>query len=130
MILLWFVIGMMIAFGIARYNKSNKLFWQLALAFVFGYAANVMYNRVFDDKQDSEDVVQMCPMQNPVIEQCTTNLVYINSNMEPVKVTAFNFASQDFTFDDHSINTIPSEVFGRTRDQPINTLIKPPEELT
>lgn len=38
MFVLWFIIGIILIFGIARYNESNKLFWTLFASFVGAFA--------------------------------------------------------------------------------------------
>lgn len=130
MILLWFVLGMLLAFAIARYNKSNKLFWQLALSFVLGYALTVMYTRTFSERS-SDNLTQVCPTQVPVVTSGNTLYLLTDAcDMTSVKVTAFEPVSQVYTPTECEGVAISSEVFGRTRDQPILTITQPPECLT
>lgn len=131
MILLWFILGMALAFGIARYNKSNKLFWQLAISFILGYAATVMVTRTIGNERSSENLVQVCPTQMPTVVS-GNSIVYLlaDTSLTPTKVTALKSAVQAFTPEEHESSAISSEVFGRTRDQPTKTLTKPPECLT
>ena len=131
MILLWFLSGMLLAFGIARYNKSSKLFWQLALSFTLGYAATVMVTRTINSKErSSEDLVQVCPTQIPSVVANNPALFQTTAVMVPSKVTDLESAGQVFTPGQHEVFTISSKVYGRTRDQPQLTLLKPPECLT
>ena len=39
MALFWFICGILLICGIARYNESNKLFWTLLVSFVGTFAA-------------------------------------------------------------------------------------------
>lgn len=66
MILLWFVLATLLAFGIARFNKSNKLFWVLFISFIFGIAGGSIAHRFFttsNSKQSKNYLTQVCPMQ-------------------------------------------------------------------
>ena len=130
MILLWFLSGILLAFGIARYNKSNKLFWQLAFCLTLGYAATIMVNRTFGSKErSSDDLVQVCPTQMPSVVISAPALSQITSVLAPSKVTDLNSAVQVFTPEEHEVLTASSKVYGRTRDQPLSTLTQPPECL-
>lgn len=62
MILLWCLLGISLAFGIARYNQSNKLFWILFTSFVIGIAGASVYNKLTNDQSETESV-QVCPTQ-------------------------------------------------------------------
>ena len=131
MILLWFVIGILLAFGIARYNESNKLFWQLVLAFVLGYATTVMIDRSVNGRERSSvNLVQVCPTQMPNVVS-GSSIVYLlaDTAVAPTKVTALESVVQESTPDKHENDTIPSMVSERTRDQPIQIIIQPPECL-
>ena len=46
MILIYFVLGFLLALGIARYNQSNKLFWTLFMSFVLGIAGGSIYQKL------------------------------------------------------------------------------------
>lgn len=130
MILLWFVLGILLALAIARYNRSQKLFWQLALSFVLGYALTVMCTRTFSERS-SDNLTQVCPTQVSVVTSGNTLcLLTDDCNMTSVKVTAFEPVSQVYTPDECEKIAIPSKVFGRTRDQPLLTITQPPECLT
>lgn len=132
MILLWFFFGILLAFGIARYNESNKLFWQLAVSFIIGYATTVMVTRTINgSERSSENLVQVYPTQMLTVapgSDITYQLTGITAT--PTKVTALKSAVQVFMPEEHKISTISSKVFGRTRDQPISIITQPPECLT
>jgi hypothetical protein len=64
MTLLAFVATIAAIVGIARYNESDKLFWQLLIAFVGSYAAaSVVYNIAEDKKQDNVVMINEAPTQ-------------------------------------------------------------------
>lgn len=62
MILLWCLLGISLAFGIARYNQSNKLFWILFTSFVLGIAGASVYHKITDNQSEAESA-QVCPTQ-------------------------------------------------------------------
>lgn len=126
--LIYFLAGILLAYGIARYNESNKLFWQLTLLFILGYAGVVLCTRALgNDERNGEGSTQVCTTQMPVIAQASTDLFSLvgTDGMAPKTVTALHSAIQ-YTLDEKESNPIPSEVYGRTRDQPPITLLKPP----
>lgn len=126
--LIYFLAGILLAYGIARYNESNKLFWQLTLLFILGYAGVVLCTRALgNDERNGEGSTQVCTTQMPVIAQASTDLFSLvgTDGLAPKTVTALHSAIQ-YTFDEKESNPIPSEVYGRTRDQPTLTLLKPP----
>lgn len=119
--LIYFAAGIALAYGIARYNESNKLFWQLALLFILGYAGVVLCTRAFDNNErNSEDSTQVCTTQMQTIAQAYADLFALaGSNMStPKKVTALQSVVQ-FVPESNESDVIPSEVYGRTRDQPL-----------
>lgn len=62
MALFWFLLGVVIIFGIGRYNESNKLFWVLLLSFVCSFTvASVVLKTTHEERKES--VVQMNPIQ-------------------------------------------------------------------
>lgn len=48
--------------GIARYNKSNKLFWQLIMAFLLGFAAGHMGSTANSVEKKSTKEVSSVPV--------------------------------------------------------------------
>lgn len=54
MTLLMFILGMLLILGIARYNKSNKLFWILFVAFTSCFAGTKLVYGAFSEKEQSE----------------------------------------------------------------------------
>jgi hypothetical protein len=64
--LLSLLIGGLVIAGIARYNKSNKLFWELMMSFLFGFACGHVgksYKAYTDKKPGITVVTAMQPSQ-------------------------------------------------------------------
>lgn len=55
--LLMFFIGITAILLIARYNKSNKLFWVLLLAMLSGFVGGTVAANIGNDKQDNITIV-------------------------------------------------------------------------
>jgi hypothetical protein len=129
MILLWFILGTVLIFGIARYNESNKLFWTLLFAFVMGFAgAKMMLDINGGNEQSNVNLTQVCSTQATVATLNTlpcyiTNVVPQNGKV----VTVQHLVSQGITPALSEKNVILSGISERTRDQPLLKLIKPPE---
>lgn len=127
--LVFFLLGVVLAFAIAKYNESNKLFWQLAGVLTLGYAVTTICTHMVGEKENNENLQKVqVPMSKPsVITGNTCNYNSLAMKMAPAKVTASNSTSQDFTPESKEINVVLSEVYGRTRDQPVLTFTPPPE---
>lgn len=128
MIALWFILGTALILGIARYNESNRLFWILLFAFIMGFAGTKMIlDTCHRGKQSNDSLTQVCPTQvsnNALFAKMQFNT---SADMTLVKVTALNPVSKDYTPVQSETSVTLSEVFERTRDQPIFMPIKPPE---
>jgi hypothetical protein len=129
MTVLWFILGIALIFGIARYNESNKLFWLLLFSFVMGFAGTKMIiDSHHGDEQSNGDLTQVYSTH---VSTATLNAAtyYITSDVLKANnvVTAQHHVSQGLTPALSETNITLSEVFERTRDQPLLTLIKPPE---
>lgn len=126
MILFWFILGIALIFGIARYNESNKLFWTLAFAFVMGFAGTKMVLQTIDGNEQSNSCNVTCVYSTQL--PSTVSMVAILDELfeEPVDVTDPNAVSRIYT-QETLTNVTLSKVIGRIRDQPLLTLIKPPE---
>ena len=126
MILLWFILGIAIIFCIARYNESNKLFWQLLLAFILGFSVTKMVLQVNSETKSNETLVQVCPTQVSAAQ--TWAMIAYNACVKELKVvTARSSVSQDYTPVLHESNIIHSKICGRVRDQPQKVITNPPE---
>lgn len=126
MILFWFILGIALIFGIARYNESNKLFWTLAFAFVMGFAGTKMVLQTVNGDEQSNSCNVTCVYSTQLPN--TVSMVAILDELfeEPVDVTDPNAVSRIYT-QETLTNVTLSKVIGRIRDQPLLTLIKPPE---
>lgn len=128
MILLWFILGICLILGIARYNESNKLFWTLLFAFVMGFAGTKMVLQIVEsDEQDEICINQTNSTQ--VLKNSLTDFQYFITNDFATNnvVTAQNLVGQGL-YVNNDTDIILSEVYGGIRDQPINNLLKPPEQ--
>lgn len=76
--LLTFIIGIIGIFLIARYNKSNKLFWLLVISMMSGFiGGTIAANMKSDKKSNVEDVSQnMTPCSMPTAEFLPVNGEY------------------------------------------------------
>ena len=92
MILLWLIIGLVLAIAIARINKSHKLFWAAFTSFTVGIAAESIITKV--DQKD-ETLTQVCPTQ---VVSCTSNAYSFLADVPPTTQSLVpNPASQDTT---------------------------------
>ena len=128
MTVLWFILGIALIFGIARYNESNKLFWTLLFAFVMGFAGTKMLLEARQcNEQSSGNLAQVYSTHVPAIINASVYYTASNLSQAGTVVTAQQHVSQSLTPALSETNTTQSEVFERTRDQPLFTLTKPPE---
>lgn len=126
MILLWFIFGIALIFGIARYNESNKLFWQLLLAFILGFSATKMIQQASSEKQSNVALVQECPTQ--VSDAYTWAIIAHSVLAKGLQVvTAHTSVSQEYTPVLQKSDIILNKTCGRVRDQPQEIITNPPE---
>jgi len=79
MALLWFLLGIVIIFGIAKYNESNKLFWVLLVSFIGSFTiANVVISTTSENKDQTTKVY--CPTQGSSNVLSDISLADINLN--------------------------------------------------
>jgi hypothetical protein len=119
MTLLWFVLGIALIFGIARYNESNKLFWVLLFSYLIGFAGTKMMIDVrHGETQSNVNTTEVYSTQVPTTTFSMLSC-YATSVLSEDKeaVTEQKPVSQSI-ISVNSENVILSEVFGRTRDQP------------
>ena len=122
--ILWFLVGVMIILGVARYNESEKLFWQLLISFVGTYgAATLAINALSSNekKQSKEVVIASKPMQVPSSKSYTICSLADLSGL----VTVEEKSSVPVGKDTASKLTNPSlsEVGRGARDQPMDTIM-------
>lgn len=112
-----FVATVLAIIGIARYNESEKLFWQLFIAFCGSYAAaTAVYNFVDDKKDDKVVVIDKVPTQVlsdvPTFNGLVTGMSFSASkrSKSAKPVSKDSLISQT--------NIIVSKVHARMRGQP------------
>lgn len=119
MTVLWFILGIILIFAIARYNESNKLFWVLTLAYTLGFAITKMvYDNHNGEEQSNMNHAQVCSTQMPTNSVALYTLFTTECMLEPVEVTAPNTVSKIHTPARRETNVTLSKVFGKVRDQP------------
>lgn len=126
MILLMFLLGIALIFGISRYNESNKLFWVLTTAFVLGFTGSTIYSSMTSKKQSKVELKQAQPTQGlAVTPGSLMYLVASDSLTTPVKETS-SPVSQAFVPATIERNITLSKVFGVTRGLYLHVLPNPP----
>jgi hypothetical protein len=63
MTLFWFLAGLALCIGIARYNEDDALFWKLFIAFVGSFTAATVVRTAIEDEEKSKIVVVENPTQ-------------------------------------------------------------------
>lgn len=122
MTVLWFILGILIIFAIARYNESNKLFWALLLAYTLGFAVTKMvYDSHNGEEQSDKNLTQVCSTQMPTNSVALYTLFTTECMLEPVDVTDPNTVGKIYTPALSEMNVTLSKVFGKVRDQPQQT---------
>ena len=126
MVLLWFILGILLIFAVARYNESNMLFWTLLFSLTIGFAGAKM---VLDINHGNEQESNISNVQvNPTQVSTTSPSAILYCVMEELVesnnvVTAQKPVGQGTMPVVNETDVILSEIFGRTRDQP--QIIKP-----
>lgn len=125
-----FIIGTLLALGIARYNESNKLFWILFISFIMGIAAvNVLDNAFGKKEQSSESFNQAYPTQG----LCTVDNAFVCifediCTLATVKETS-KLVSKAYTPDYVESLATLSDVSGATQGLYIHALANPPNTV-
>ena len=106
MILLWLIIGLVLAIAIARINKSHKLFWAAFTSFAVGIAAESIITKV--NQEEKRDLTtQVCPTQEV---SYTPNYYSFLADVPPTTQSLVpNPASQDTTPVRGEASNLPSE---------------------
>ena len=63
MVLFWFLLGIALIFGIARYNESNKLFWSLLIAYVGAFTVATVVLSTKNREPEKVNLTQAYPTQ-------------------------------------------------------------------
>lgn len=122
MILLWFLLGVVLIFGIARYNESAKLFWTLLLSFIGAFTVtSVILNSNKDENESKTELVQMCPTQAQICEFVINNTQITDKILFATEVAPATVpVSQDYTF-------APKKIPFTSCKDGIRILDKPPQ---
>ena len=85
-----FIVGILLILGIAKYNKSNKLFWTLFTAYTLGFAGMKLVYDSFSEKAGSEQSLnQAYPTQGLNLASDTCMCFLADEPMKTnVKVTS------------------------------------------
>lgn len=117
MTLLAFIATIGVISAIARYNESDKLFWQLLVSFVGAYAAVTVATKLLgEEKQNEVVMIEKAPMQAlesmPTLyaSVVTDNSLATRGEKSPKPVGKDMLLSQS--------NNILSEVHRKARGQP------------
>lgn len=126
-----FILGLLIILAIAKYNKSNTLFWTLFTGFTLGFAVIKMCRGAFSGEEQSESTVnQAYPMQELVAMDSDiaffSEIVY--NLTAPVKETSIP-ASQVITPDYVELTPTLSNVLGVTQGLYLHALPNPPNTV-
>ena len=112
--LLWLIIGLVLAIAIARINKSHKLFWAAFTSFAVGIAAESIITKV--NQTEDENLTQVCPTQ---VVNSTSNAYSFLADVPPTTQSLVpNPASQDTTPDSSEASRFPTECFKDTLTDP------------
>jgi len=88
------VIGCGLAWAIARYNQSNKLFWILFTSFVFGIAGGSMYAKCNKNYDNKEKVVKVIPTHEAIVATTAPSVTVVANAPESYEL---NRVSKDTT---------------------------------
>lgn len=64
--LLTFAASLAIIAGLAKLNRSNKMFWAFAVSMLLGYAGGSIFSSVKNYSKKKVGIIQVSPMQAPV----------------------------------------------------------------
>lgn len=81
----YLVAGILVALGIARYNKSSKLFWMLFTSFVLGIAGGSLYQKVTDSDKEEEKTVIDCGQASISVTTAPSIYCLIEDVKEPIE---------------------------------------------
>lgn len=116
MILLWFLVGLVLAIIIARLNESNKLFWIAFTSFAFGIAVESIVHKM---DQSKDDLAQVCPIQ--VVVDASNSICSLADEIDTTRCLVPNPVGQDTTPEASEGNFTLSKCFK-------DTLTEPPEK--
>lgn len=103
--LLLFFIGITFTFLIARYNKSNKLFWTLLISLMAGFAGGTIAANIGNKEVNVTEISTDNGLQtidpNPFIKK----EIDVYEFKEPVK----EINTRNYNMSDVTINSVPSK---------------------
>lgn len=114
MILLWLIIGTLLAICIARIEKSYKLFWAAFTSFAIGIAAESVITKVSQEETDS--TTQVCLTQ--AVDSTSNYSSFLADVPSTTQSLVPNPVSQDTTPEKSGVQSIPTESFKKTLTDP------------
>lgn len=129
MVLLELFTGIVLITLIAKYNESNRLFWQLLLAFIGGYTAAQVVEQITSEKKVKTELTQVYPTQAPTMTPGTIMYPLGGDSLEVTKEETSEPASQANTPATSECCTTLRKVVLED-DQYLHILPNPPNEVT
>lgn len=108
--LLPLAIGIIAIFAIAKYNKSNKMFWTLLVSMLFGFVCGSLSTTIKNStykKNNATNVTSMCVSSTP-----TTIIIPDNNNGTVSEETFASYANR--ILEDYHLRDIAFSSFGPT----------------
>ena len=127
MTLLWFIAGLILILGIAKYTTSNKLFWTLLVSYLLGFVGVKLVVDAFggEKEQSTVSLNQAYPTQGLAEIQNAIVFTDVISSTTLKKETS-KPVSQVYTPDYVEPTTTLSNVSGVTQGLYIHLLPNPP----
>ena len=98
--LIMLVLALIIIFAVARYNRSNNLFWQLSICFLLGFACGHLGRSSADnDRKEKGVVITVSPTHQSSAIMPSFIDDAINCTTEETRATMANYASLAETCD-------------------------------
>ena len=130
MTLALFLAAILLAFGIARYNKSNKLFWILTVSFMLGIAGTkVLYDTFTEKEQSEQSLDQAYPTQGLDTVKDSCMCFFGNADITTTVKETSNLVSKVYTPEYIERKFTLSNVSGVTQGLTIHTLPNPPNSV-
>lgn len=114
-VLFVFIVAVILAVLIARYNESNKLFKILLCSLLLGMAGGTIAVKLFKDSKKDNNTTQVAPMQaSPSVVLNMDALLLGDTLAKPAKPAG----KATLPDRDSSITNVPSKCSGEIRAQP------------
>lgn len=100
MTLFWFMLGLALVIGIARYNESNKLFWALFCSLLVGIACGHIVSKctATESNDDKEYVIKPCPIHG---QHCTLDTLSLGNDAAVAPSLGQDHVGKDLTWIDN-----------------------------